>query len=128
MDEGYLDANRKLDRILPGLLTGREVEAEEILSCLAAFRGDTWAFMGRSYYGSDWWPPLLAAVESVAIGQGQEERCAALQNFYLTSYGRYEEALRPLLLAQFESDPEAANAALVLWSEAEQARLRAALD
>ena len=127
MDEGYIDANRKLDRILPGLLTGREVEAEEILACLAAFRGDTWAFMGRSYYGSDWWPPLLTAVESVAIGEDQEARCAALQNFYLTSYGRYEEALRPLLLAQFESDPEAANAALALWSEAQQARLRAAL-
>ena len=128
MDEGYLDANRKLDRVLPGLLTGRNVETEELLACLAAFRADTWAFMGRSYYGSDWWPPLRSAVESVAIGEGQEARCAALQNFYLTSYGRYEEALRPLLTAQFESDPEAAKAALSVRSEAEQAAIRAALE
>ena len=128
MDEGYMDANRKLDRILPGLLTGRNVAEEEILACLAAFRGDTWAFMGRSYYGSDWWPPLLSAVESVAVGEGQEARCAALQNFCLTSYGRYEEALRPILRAQFEADPDAFNAALALRSQEEQAILQAALN
>jgi len=123
MDEGYLEANRLLDRVLPGLLTGRTVAEEELLACLAAFREDTWAFMGRSYYGSDWWPPLLSAVEGIAAGEGRQERCAALQNFYLTSYGRYEEALRPLLLAQFESAPEASNEALKTLSVEEQALL-----
>ena len=128
MDEEYIEANRNLDRVLPSLLTGSGTEEADLLACLAAFRDDTWAFMGRSYYGSDWWPPLLSAVEHAAIGEGQEARCAALQNFYLTSCGRYEEALRPLLRAQFESAPEAANAALSVRSEAEQTAVRAALE
>lgn len=123
VDSDYMDTNRKLHEVIPALLTGSGVEDEDLLECIGDFRPDTWGVLGRTYYGSNWWPALLEALEDTALGDNQELRCGSMMRFYLTCYGQYETAVRNILDLQQEKAPKAFDAALNDFVPEQQARL-----
>jgi len=123
VDSDYMDTNRKLHEVIPALLTGSGVSDEELLACIGDFRPDTWGVLGRTYYGSNWWPPLLSALENAALGENQENRCGSMMRFYLTCYGQYEAAVREILNHQKDKDPQAFVAALEAFMPEQQAQL-----
>ena len=129
IDSDYTETNQAMSRTVSALLVRPEtVTDEEVLDCIGSFRGDTWGVMGRNFYGSDWWPPLQAALESAAVGDGQTERDRSMMSFYLTSYGRYAEFTGGLLKQQRKADPEAFQTALEEFSPYQQKTLLAAAD
>ena len=126
-DTDYFETNQKLAEVIPALLNDRTVEDGALLELLSAFRPDTWGVLGRTQYGSDWWPPLQSALEAVAVGDEQAERDRSMMAFYLTSYGRYAEFIGEQLKRQQASDPKTFQSALEEFYPEQQSVLLAAV-
>lgn len=126
-DTDYFETNQQLAEVIPALLNDRTVEDGELLELLAAFRPDTWGVLGRTQYGSDWWPPLQSALEAAAVGDGQAERDRSMMAFYLTSYGRYADFVGGQLKRQQASDPKTFQSALEEFYPEQQSALLAAV-
>ena len=117
-----------MSRVIASLLVQpEEVTDQEVLDCIGAFRNDTWGVMGRCFYGSDWWTPLQAALESAAVGDGQADRDRSMMKFYLTSYGQYADFIAGLLQTQRAADPEVFQAVLEEFYPEQQSVLLAAV-
>lgn len=127
VDFAYIETNQRINRLLSSLYFDREVDSLELLDCMGVFTPDNWGVLGRSHYGSDWWTPLRAALEEAAVGQGQETRNRDMMRLYLSSHGQFEEAIAGFLQAQQNADPAVFDAVLSEFSQADQARLQAAL-
>ena len=128
VDNDYMETNLRMSRVIASLLVQpEEVTGREVLDCIASFRSDTWGVMGRCFYGSDWWTPLQAALESAAVGDGQADRDRSMMKFYLTSYGQYADFTGSLLQAQQAADPEAFQAVLEEFYPEQQSILLAAV-
>ncbi|SHH86334.1 hypothetical protein SAMN02745823_01247 [Sporobacter termitidis DSM 10068] len=116
---------------LPDLIVGKPVSAYALLPCLDSFSRGTWSELETAYGGpdgTDWWSPLLTALNDSAAGDDQEMRDYYLGRAYLTSDGAYSEGLDGPLLAQWEADSTAYNACLSgRFSADEATALRQAL-
>lgn len=128
VDSDYSEVNRTMSRVISALLVRpEEVTDQEVLDCVGRFRADTWGVMGRRFYGSDWWPPLQAALERAAVGDKQAERDQCMMRFYLTSYGRYADFIGGLLQTQQAAASAAFDEALEIFDPAQQDLLKAAV-
>lgn len=127
VDTAYMETNRRAGELAVTLLNGREVDGMELLVCMGAFTPDNWGVLGRSHYGSDWWPPLRSALEQAAVGGEQEVRDRNMMRLYLSSHGQFEEAVAGFLQAQRSAGPEVFDAVLSEFSGEDQARLWEAL-
>ena len=129
IDSDYTKTNLTMSRTISTLLVWPEqVTDEELLTCIGSFRSDTWGVMGRHFYGSDWWTPLQAALESAAVGDGQAERDRSVMALYFTSYGPYKDFIQNLLWTQQKADPEAFRTALETFAPDQQSILLAAVE
>lgn len=129
VDSDYAEANQTMSRTISALLVRPETVTDaELLDCIGCFRNDTWAVMGRSFYGSDWWTPLQAALERSAVGDDQEERDRSMMTFYLTSYDRYADFIAGCLQTQRAADPDAFQTALESFSAEQQSVLLSASE
>jgi len=121
IDSDYTEANQLMMRTIASLLVQPEtVTDEELLSCIGSFQNSTWGVMGRTFYGSDWWPPLQEALTQAAVGDAQMDRDRNMMRFYLTAYGRYAEFIGGLLKEQRAADLAAFAEALDefdLWEQ-----------
>ncbi len=102
----YMETNRWADELVAALLVGRDVDDMELLECMGMFREDNWGVLGRFHYGSDWWPPLRAALEQAAVGEEQAARDLCMMRLYLSAHGQFEEAIAGFLRTQREADPD----------------------
>ena len=128
VDSDYSEVNQTMLRMISALLVRPvEITDQEVLDCIGAFRNDTWGVMGRCFYGSDWWTPLQAALESAAVGDGQAGRDRSMMKFYLTSYGQYADFIAGLLQTQRAADPEVFQAVLEEFYPEQQSVLLAAV-
>ena len=127
-DTAYMETNRNMSALVSSLLAGREVDGLELLDCMGSFTTDNWGVLGRYHYGSDWWPPLSAALEEAAVGEEQAARDRNMLNLYLVSYGEYALSILECLRTQQAADPAAFEEVLRTYSADEQALLRAVLE
>lgn len=119
----YTEANLRLRETVLDVMAGREVDGLELLNCMGRITEDNWGTLGRRMYGSEWWPPLRAALEAAAVGGNQQDRDRNLMAFSLAiqnSRADFQEAIGQLFQAQVSADPEAFAAALSEFSQEEQ--------
>ena len=129
-DAAYMDTNQEISRYVSMLMGGRSVDPEALLACAGGFTPDSWGVLGRFFYGSDWWPPLQAALKNAALGENQELRdrdIIHLYQSYSKSDGPIAEGLAGILTIQREADQTVFDKALAGFADAEQAYIRSAL-
>lgn len=132
LDTRYMETNRRANELVIDLLAGRGVDDMELLECMGMFCEDNWGVLGRFHYGSDWWPPLRAALEQAAVGGEQSARDLCMMRLYLSAHGQFEEAIAGFLRTQREADPDTFDQILADLTETPQSpddlsRLQAAL-
>ena len=125
----YAEANRLMSHTVASLLVSpNDVTDREILRCVGSFTPDTWGVMGRTFYDSDWWPPLQEALEKVAMGTtDQDYRTKCIMRFYLTSYGHYRDFIAGILKTQYAADFVSFEAALAAFDNIDEEVIRNAL-
>ena len=127
VDGDYTEANRLMMRTIASLLVPpKDVTDEELLFCAGSFTPQTWGVMGRTFYGSDWWPPLQEALTKAAVGEDQMNRDRSMMRFYLTSYGRYEAFIGGILQQQQAADPATFAEVLAEFDSDQQEALKQA--
>ncbi len=122
VDYAYMEMNRRLQSMVQDVMY-REAEGLELLECLGAASADNWGVLGRHMYGSDWFEPLMEAVESAAVGEEQQARDRAVMSFFLATRDARTDFGTPLggvLRAQQEADPDAFRSAAAELSEEER--------
>lgn len=131
LDTDYINTNKEILDYIPALLSGEKVDSMDLLSCMGGFTVDNWGVLGRSYYGSDWWPPLLAALKSAAVGDSQELRDRDMIHLYLSyskTDGPIAEGLPEILRIQVKADGNAFEQALADFTAAQQESVRGVLN
>lgn len=129
--KSYMEQNSRLQDLASDLVSGRTVDPMDLLDCVGGVDGDNWGVLGRRMYGSDWFTPLMAAVENAAVGTEQQRRDGAVMSFFLAARDARTDFRTPLsavLQTQREADGAAFAAALGSFSTEEQAVLNAALE
>lgn len=128
VDQGYMERNERLQELVLDLeFRPEDVDGMDLLSCVGEARADNWGVLGRFMYGSDWFNPLMDAVEKAAVGQDQQARTRAVMAFFLATWDARTDFSTPLaeiLNAQGEADFQAFTAALAEFSEEEQTLIR----
>lgn len=128
VNSDYAEANRLMMRTIASLLVPpKDVTDEELLFCVGTFTPQTWGVMGRTFYGSDWWPPLQEALTKAAVGEDQMNRDRSMMRFCLTSYGRYEAFIGGILQQQQAADPATFAEVLAEFDPDQQAALEQAI-
>lgn len=131
--EARAEADLRLREIVQKLRTGKDVEGTELLECLGRVGEDNWAALGMMEpvgLDGDWWPALLAALESAAVGGDQQAGNRDMMAFYLTirdDLSQRREAVSALLQKQRAADGAAFAAALAEFAPEDQAYLKAAV-
>lgn len=132
-EEARAAADLRLREIVTGVCTGQDVDAMELLECLGRVGEDNWASLGLMEpvgLEGDWWPALLKALKSAAIGEDQQARDRALMAFCLTirdGPSAHYKSVASLVQEQREADSEAFAAALAEFTSEEQAYLKTAI-
>ena len=128
VDHGYMEMNQRLQRLALDLeFQPEEVDDMALLECVGEAAADNWGVLGRSMYGSDWFQPLMDAVEKAAVGQDQQARTRAVMSFFLATFTAQTDFSTPLaeiLNAQGEADFDAFTAALAEFPEEDQTLIR----
>lgn len=128
VDHGYMEMNQRLQQLMLDLeFRPEEVDGMDLLNCVGEATADNWGALGRSMYGSDWFQPLMDAVEKAAVGEDQQARTRAVMSFFLATFTARTDFSTPLaeiLNAQGEADFTAFTAALAEFSEEDQTRIR----
>lgn len=126
----YMDMNRRLEQVCLDLYFERAVDSLELLDCVGAASADNWGVLGRGMYGSDWFTPLMDAVEDAAVGAEQQRRDRAVLSFLLAvrdARTDFQTPLTEILRTQREADGGAFAAALAEFSPEDQAYLKTAM-
>lgn len=127
LPEAYMERNSRLQETVLDLMAGREVDPMELLDRVGGASADNWGSLGRGMYGSDWFTPLMDAVEDAAMGTEQQRRDRAVLSFLLSAQGARTDFRTPLiaiLRTQREADGGAFAAALAEFSPEERAYLK----
>ena len=123
LENKYIVENQRIQKLIPRLLSGRDIEDMEFLDCIEGFHADTWSVMEHNFYGYDWWTPLQDALEDVSVGVNQAKRDRIMMNFFLASYGQYERFIAGYLRAQREADPNIFDTVLDEFSNEQKSSL-----
>lgn len=129
LPEAYMERNSRLRQMVLDLMADREVDPMELLDCVGGASADNWGSLGRGMYGSDWFTPLMDAVEDAAVGTEQQRRDRAVLSFLLAARGArtdFQTSLAAVLQRQRAADGGAFAAALAEFSPEEQAYLKTA--
>lgn len=124
--EAYMEMNQRLQELSLELMFEREVDPLELLDCVGAATAENWGVLGRRQYGSDWFSPLMAAVERAAVGEEQQRRDEAVLSFLLATRDAradFQTPLAAILQTQRQADGEAFAAATASFSREEQTYL-----
>lgn len=116
----YMTRNRELEQLALDIMFEEKMDGLTLLDTLALMQADNWGVLGRNMYGSDWFVPLMNAVDSAAIGTEQQRRDEAVLSILLATADAQTDFGTPLndvLKRQKEADPEAFNAALEAFPE-----------
>lgn len=127
LPEAYIEQNSRLQQVALDLMAGREVDPMELLDCVGGAAADNWGVLGRRMYGSDWFTPLMDAVENAAVGAEQQRRDGAVLSFLLAvrdTRTDFQTPLTEILRTQREADGAAFAAALAEFSPENQIYLK----
>lgn len=128
VDQGYMERNERLQELVLNLeFRPEDVDGMDLLSCVGGATADNWGVLGRFMYGSDWFNPLMDAVEKAAVGEDQQARTRAVMSFLLATRDTqtdFQTPLREILNTQGQTDFDAFTAALAEFSEEEQTYIR----
>ena len=127
-DRDYMETNAEVEQLVLDLYFDRDVDPMALLDCAGRFTPDTWGVLGRRQYGSDWWSPLRAALESAAVGDGQADRDRNMCRLYLSAHGQFAEAVGIFLQTQQSADGAVFETVLAEFSPEEQTLLQTALN
>lgn len=131
LDTAYAELNNRAQQIVLDLLSGKGVSDETLLACAGDFTSDTWGFLGRCEYGSDWWTALDTALQKAAVGDGQKDRDQSLLHLFLSypkSDGSIAKGLSQILRQQKKADASVFGQVLSALPAADQASVKAALQ
>lgn len=131
-NHAYIQASCRMDHLLSNLRYGREIDDMDLLDCVSLFTKDNWAVLETHHY-ADWWTLLQNALAQAAVGNDQAVRDRCMMRLYLSSQGKYQEAVAALLQTQREADPAAFDQVLADLTEQprfpdDPIRLQAALS
>lgn len=128
VDHAYMERNVRLqDLVLDLEFRPEEVDGMDVLNCVGEATADNWGVLGRTMYGSDWFGPLMDAVEKASVGEDQQTRTRAVMAFFLATFTTRTDFSTPLadiLNAQGQADFQAFTAALAEFSEEDQTCIR----
>lgn len=128
IDQGYMERNERLQELVLDLeFRPEDVDGMDLLSCVGEATADNWGVLGRFMYGSDWFNPLMDAVEKAAVGEDQQARTRAVMSFLLATRDARTDFRTPLteiLNAQGQADFQSFTAALAEFPEEEQTYIR----
>lgn len=130
LPEAYMERNSRLQQMALDLMAGRDVDPMDLLDCVGGASADNWGSLGRRMYGSDWFTPLVDAVERAAVGSEQQRRDRAVLSLLLATQDARTDFRTPLiaiLRTQRKADGAALAAALAEFSPEEQAYLKTAI-
>lgn len=119
----YIETNLRFRELITDLMAGRTVDDLDLLNCVGLVSDENLGILGRSLYASEWWPALRDALESAAIGGGQQDRDRNMLAFFLTMRNHRadcKEDLAGILQTQAEADFSAFLAALEEFPEEDQ--------
>jgi hypothetical protein len=131
LDKEYGACNSAVSQYVASLLSGGTDNPDAIVEYAGRFTPDTWGVLGRNEYGSDWWPALLKALETAAVGKNQDVRDRNMIRLYLSYTGStaaISQGLGGVLRRQDQADARTFAAAVTGCTAAEQTRVRQALD
>ena len=124
VDYGYAERNERLHQMVLDLeFRPEDVDGMDLLSCVGEATADNWGVLGRWMYGSDWFGPLMEAVENAAVGEDQQRRDSMIISCFLATRDARTDFRTPLsaiLKTQFEADSQAFLTALGEFSDEEQ--------
>lgn len=131
LNQTYMDQNRAALQLVLRLQLydwnrGNEPTDEELLDCMAAMMPESWGVLGLALYGSEWWPPVQAALERAAVGEDQTRRDARMLACFLSYEGESDiirDGLTAILRTQYLADETSYLQALETLSDAERARI-----
>lgn len=128
VNESYTEMNQRLQQLVLDLeFQPEDVGDMDLLECVGKATADNWGVLGRFMYGSDWFQPLMDAVEDAAVGEDQQDRDQAVMAFFLATKDTrtdFQTPLSEILNAQGEADFGAFTAALAEFSEEDQTYIR----
>ena len=110
------------------LVAGESVDSSELLSCAASLENSDWGEFEGKYSDTEWWGPLMRALDSASIGDDQRLRDEYMIRVFLSSDGAYSEGIGVLLAKQEDTDPDAFSAALSGFDSAQQRSILNALS
>lgn len=131
-EESRAAADLRLREIVTKTRAGGDVDGMELLECLGRVGEDNWASLGMLEpvgLEGDWWPGLLTALESAAVGGDQRARDRDMMAFCLTireGPSEWYKSVAALMRKQREADEDAFASALASFSPEERAHLQTA--
>jgi len=123
IDSDYTQSNLAVRDMVSSLVSGKTLSEEELISGLRQFGDRTWGVLGRHFYGSDWWPSLRDALESVSSSADKAEWDRAMMDFYLRSYGTYARDIAEILVSQRNANTDIFASVLAEFPEEDQAKI-----
>ena len=129
VDRNYGVRNSRLLCTVMDVKSGESADWRKLLDCVGQAAADNWDYLSWSLYGSDWFGPLMEAVENAAVGEDQQRRDSMIISCFLATRDAKTDFRTPLsaiLKTQFEADSQAFLTALAEFSDKEQILIESA--